>query len=212
MFTKSLFIIFPVLSVLSVGYYSFNKFNSMSKAVMALQASNTRLLVEKKGLKRKISRLKLEQRKIKNKIKARRFESAKKKVLRIEQKIAKAPLTMLPWVGASVVVSTTAYEVNELCKEIESDQWFEKELFNEQKIHQVQNSQAKLENQLCSMDVETELQQILDKQLRDTKSWMGQSYDDFSQSSMEALSQYKEQFMQFYNELYEQNKVIYYAK
>ncbi len=108
--------------------------------------------------------------------------------------------------------SATAYEVNELCKEIEGERQFEKALFYEQKIDEAQNSQTKTESQLCSMDIETELQKILDEQLKDSRSWMGKFYDDLSQTSMDVLSQYKDQFIQFYNELYEQDSTKYNAK
>jgi len=103
-------------------------------------------------------------------------------------------------------------EINELCKELEGERQFEKALFNEQKIYEVQNSQTKSESQLCSMDIETELQKILDEQLKDSRSWMDKSYDYLSQTPMDVLSQYKDQFIQFYNKLYEQDSTIYYAK
>jgi len=48
--------------------------------------------------------------------------------------------------------------------------------------------------------------------LKDSGSWMGKSYDDLGQTQMELLSQYKEQFIQFYNELCEQDSTEYYAK
>ncbi len=174
--------------VVSTAYFSTVKMLSavLPDTVVPVTGIN-KMKQEKRRLKKKLQVMETRHKHIKSQLSKRRKEKAKRTIARIEQKMAKAPASMLPWLGAAVVVGTTTYEINELCTDIKQDKAFEAELFNEAVSVQPQSEK------ICGMDVEKELMLTLEEQLGDSKQWIIESYDDISNASMSSLSVYYDQ-------------------
>ncbi len=142
---------------------------------------------ENRRLKKKLQMMEKRHKRIKSKLSKRRKEKTKRMIARIERKMAKAPASILPWLGAAVVVGTTTYEVNELCEDIKQDKAFEAELFNQELSGEPQSEKV------CGMDVEKELVATLEEQLGDSKQWIIDSYEELSNASMDRLNVYYKQ-------------------
>ena len=132
--------------------------SSLSKRNQGLQHRNGQLAERNKGLRTKIT-------KTKEKVISRNRSVVTRKMQRAGRKLAAVPARMLPFAGTAVVVTFTAYEINELCKDVDEINEFESSLFG------ADNENLPLgehdSGSICGVDIEKDLMPVAEKQTRD---------------------------------------------
>jgi len=144
--------IFSVIFVfsLSVGYlinYYTQKIERLTTSISALKATNIKLKNNNKILKQKNKKFVATRKKIKTKLKQRKVRLAKL----ARNKLAKAPLKMVPIAGMGIIVASTASDIYDYCQEIKYIDEFENTMFG---------TNTTTDEKICGIDVKKQLTSV----------------------------------------------------
>lgn len=149
-----------LLTIGGIAKFSYDKFSAMNKEVQGLNKVLKNLNIENVKLKKQNSSLNKKIKNIHKKFKNSRVKITSRKKSLIQNKLAKAPLKMIPFAGASIVVGAVAYDVKEQCDDIDEIINLEKDMFG---ISDISN------DQLCGYDYK-EQKILLNKKLDSMKN------------------------------------------
>ncbi len=138
-------IYFLIATIISMAAILKNTFDN-------LELLDTKFHIQKltaNNLHKKNKSLISQKRKINHRVKQERKNIVKKHINRTKKKIASAPAKMVPFLGASLVVAMTAYDIQESCEDIKEFQEFEQDICNLSSIEFEQNN-----NDLCGLSFE----------------------------------------------------------
>ena len=115
--------------------FSFDYLNKMNKRIIKLEKQNKKLvkknrtLVKNNNLYSKNNiKLKKENISIKQRVSTFRKELSGKLLTNTKHKLVKLPSTIVPVIGNGIALGLVAYEVNEICKDLQSLRNFEMEI------------------------------------------------------------------------------------
>ena len=159
---KYLIFSFLFFSLLGTGVkFIYDSMDALKKEILDLKASNKALINKQTDIKKKTVE--------------RRKALITKKLNRAKVKLAKAPASMVPFLGAATVIGFTTYEIRELCNDIKDYKNFEESMFGE-KVSEILEE----EKLLCGLNVEDELLPELEKYKDSSFKWFENNYDIFS--------------------------------
>ena len=149
---------------ITVTSYLYSMFSSMSMELMKLKSVNKNLVSKNKQLVSK-------QNSIKKKLKNRRILLTKHKLKKAKYRLAKAPIKMIPFLGATAIVTFTAIDIRDYCNDIKNYKDFENSLFTT-----FDNNLTEDEKLLCGLNVEDYLKDDLKKYSTVSKEWVNEYY------------------------------------
>ena len=172
---KTILIVF-LLSILATGVkFVYDEITKLKSELLSLNNVKMKLNRENANLKNRNGVLTKKQKLIQDRIRDRRVSVAQKKLNRAKEKLAKASVGAIPFVGTAAVLTLTYSEIEDYCKDIKEYKQFEQSLFNT-----FDNTISDEEKVLCGYDYET-VKGIVFKDLEKYKNksadWIKNQYD-----------------------------------